>query len=57
MNYREDFVVDEANWDFAKDYRLTYLFGYLKSIDFIAFDSDGSPIDFFAIHRNGEYQQ
>jgi len=57
LAYKEDFVVTEANWDFAPDYRMTYLFGYLQSDDFIAFDSDGSPVNFFSIHRNGEYQQ
>jgi iron complex outermembrane receptor protein len=57
LSYEEHFAVTEANWDFAKDYRLTYLFGYLNSDDYIAFDSDGSPIDFFAIHRNGDYTQ
>jgi len=57
LSYKEHFGVTEANWDFAEDYRLTYLFGYLKSEDYIAFDSDGSPVDFFSIHRNGDYEQ
>ena len=57
LAYKEDFAVAEANWDFAPDYRMTYLFGYLKSDDFIAFDSDGSPADFFSIRRSGEYEQ
>lgn len=57
MSYKEDFVVTQANWEFAKNYQLTYLFGYLNSDDYIAFDSDGSPFPFFSIHRNGKYTQ
>lgn len=57
LHYDEDFVVGEVNWDFAKDLRLTYLFGYLKSNDYLAFDSDGSPISFFSISRAGTYEQ
>jgi len=57
LHYDEDFVVGEVNWDFVKDLRLTYLFGYLKSNDYLAFDSDGSPISFFSINRNGTYEQ
>jgi len=57
VSYREDFVVTQASWDFAPNYQLIYLFGYLSSDDAIAFDSDGSPVDFFSIHRNGTYTQ
>ncbi len=57
LRYDEDFVVGEVNWDFAKDFRLTYLFGYLKSNDYLAIDSDGSPISFFSINRSGTYEQ
>jgi hypothetical protein len=57
MEYKENFGVVEANWDFAQDYRATYLYGYLSGHDDIAFDSDGSPADFFSVRRWGEYKQ